>query len=82
MSTLSRSDAREHVRNVLRQCEGFHEGLAWLESHTPDEDGIRKAVEGAALRGFRIGLQARGSITGESLQNLEAAMVEAIGGIV
>ncbi len=45
------------VRWILRNVEGFHEELAWLESHTPDEDGIQRAVCGAALRGFRLALE-------------------------
>ena len=78
---LSYTDARVLVREVTRNVEGFHEELAFLESHTPDEKGIRHAVEGAALRGLRMGLQ-RAGLSPHSLINLEQAMRDEHGSIV
>lgn len=71
---------------MLRQVEGFHEEIADLTSHRGDEpthgpypsDRVVDAVEGAALRGFRMGIElaTRRPIDLARLREIDAAAQE------
>lgn len=69
------SEMDEALKIVLRQVEGFHEELGidpeWRER-------VIHAVEGAALRGYRLGLQDAGANT----HGFEESCARVFGGVV